>query len=93
MNIIMKYVSILSVPDLETLKEALAHHSNNSARPKAHAQLTLKTGKKFSQQCLASALKKLNFTYKQCRRALKQQRVQACFLQSRIQLTQLQADK
>ena len=78
MNIIMKYVSILSVPDLETLKEALAHHSNNSARPKAHAQLTLKTGKKFSQQC---------------RRALKQQRVQACFLQSRIQLTQLQADK
>ena len=56
---------------------------------KAHAQLTLKTGTKFSLQCLASAFKKRNFSYKRCRRTLKQQRDEACFLQAKIQLTQL----
>ncbi len=168
MKSIMKYVSALSTPELETLKEAVAHHSNHRARmrahaimlssrhysiiqladifdvdrdtlshwfdlwktkglvaifdsersgrppiltseeikrfaelvqdeprqlKKAHAQLTLETGKKFSLQCLISALKKLHFTYKRCRRSLKKQRDEAHFLQSKIQLTQLQSDE
>ena len=33
----MKYVSALSVPELVTLKEAVAHHANHRARARAHA--------------------------------------------------------
>ena len=33
----MKYVSTLSKLELETLKEAVAHHSNHRARTRAHA--------------------------------------------------------
>jgi transposase len=37
MSVIMKYVTALSNPELITLKEAAAHHSNHRVRTRAHA--------------------------------------------------------
>lgn len=60
---------------------------------KSHAQLSLETGKKFSLQCLISALKKMDFTYRRCRRSLKEKRNETDFLQAQKQLQQIQEDE